>query len=75
MNVSVGEARDRLTQLLKAVEDGQKVTITRNGKPIVEMVPVKQTSRRKFGTLPDVVNDSNWNRPQENIEAWLAGDV
>jgi len=74
MTCSVKEARNKFTQLLKAVEDGEAVTITRNGKPIVEMVPAKPR-KPKFGTMKNLVIDPNWNRPQNDVEAWLRGDV
>jgi hypothetical protein len=36
MNVSIAEAKDRLPQLIRAVERGEHVTITRHGKPVLE---------------------------------------
>lgn len=75
MTYSVKEARNKLTQLLKAVEDGEEVVITRNGKPIADIVPAKRKGPRKLGTLSGLVNDPDWNRPQNDIEAWMKGDV
>lgn len=34
MEVSVAEAKAKLSELLKQVEAGEKVTITRRGKPV-----------------------------------------
>jgi Antitoxin Phd_YefM, type II toxin-antitoxin system len=34
MNVSIAEAKNRLPELIRAVENGQKVVITRHGKPV-----------------------------------------
>jgi prevent-host-death family protein len=77
MTYTVKDARNKFTQLLKSVEDGQPVTITRNGRPVAEIVPAKRKRNRKFGTLKDriIVVDPNWNRPQNDIDAWLRGDV
>ncbi len=53
MNVSVTEAKNRLTQLIQKVEDkGERVTICRHGKPIVNIVPttVEQRKPPRFGT-------------------------
>lgn len=36
--VSIKEAKNRLTAIIRAVEDGQCVVLTRNGKPVVEIV-------------------------------------
>lgn len=38
--VSVAEAKDRLTSLLNAAEAGERITITRHGKPVAELGPV-----------------------------------
>jgi prevent-host-death family protein len=39
--VSMKEAKNRLTELARRVEAGETVTITRNGKPVLDMVPHK----------------------------------
>ncbi len=36
---SIKQARDRFTELARLVEKGEEVVITRNGKPIAELVP------------------------------------
>jgi prevent-host-death family protein len=37
--VSIKEAKDRLTVLARLVEKGETVVVTRNGKPIFDLVP------------------------------------
>lgn len=37
--ISIKDAKNRLTELAKQVEHGQVITITRHGKPIVDIVP------------------------------------
>ncbi len=39
--VSVLEAKNRLTALLEAVEEGDEVLITRRGKPVARLVPAE----------------------------------
>ncbi|HYI95641.1 MAG TPA: type II toxin-antitoxin system prevent-host-death family antitoxin [Bryobacteraceae bacterium] len=58
MNVSVTEAKNKLTQLLTAVEKGERVTIERHGHIIAEIV--KPSARRipSFGTLKGIVQMS-----------------
>ena len=34
MDVSIAEAKNRLPELIRAVEEGGKVVITRHGKPV-----------------------------------------
>ena len=36
---SIKEAKDQLPALVRAVEAGEQVVITRNGRPVVEVVP------------------------------------
>ncbi len=38
MDISVKEAKNQLTELLRKVEAGDQVTITRNGVPVVDLV-------------------------------------
>ena len=40
--VSIKQARDRLTALARRVEKGETVTVTRNGKPVFDLVPHKK---------------------------------
>jgi prevent-host-death family protein len=37
--ISIKEAKDRLTELARRVEKGETVVVTRNGKPILDLVP------------------------------------
>lgn len=38
-HVSISDAKTQLTKLLPAVEAGERVVITRHGKPVAELVP------------------------------------
>ena len=55
MNVSVTEAKNKLTQLLTAVERGERVTIERHGHIIAEIVKPSAKRVPHFGTLQDVL--------------------
>ena len=37
--VSIKEAKDRLTALARRVEKGETIVVTRNGKPVFDLVP------------------------------------
>jgi antitoxin (DNA-binding transcriptional repressor) of toxin-antitoxin stability system len=37
-HVSIKEAKDRLPALVRAAEGGERVVITRNGKPVAEVI-------------------------------------
>ena len=79
MQVSVADAKNKLPELIKAVEDGQSVTICRRGVPVVDMVRTKEPSRKKrtLGTLKGKIQvlDPNWWKPMsdEEVEDFLAG--
>ena len=46
MDVSVAEAKNRLTELIRAVEQGEHVVITRRGKPVAQLTPPPPRRRR-----------------------------
>jgi len=41
MDVSVSEAKSRLTQLVRRAERGEEVVLTRRGKPAVKLVRIR----------------------------------
>ena len=45
------EAKSRLSELVRLVEEGEKVVLARNGTPVVEMVPAKAPTKRRGGQL------------------------
>jgi prevent-host-death family protein len=54
MDVSIADAKNRLTQLVRAVEEGEPVVITRNGKPVAQLVPPPPARRKvRFGGMQD----------------------
>ena len=81
MNYTIGEASNKLHELLDAVKDGQQVTICgEDGQPAADLIPARAEKQgaRKFGTLAGqgVVVDPNWHKgpeTQEELEAWLEG--
>ena len=51
--VSVYDAKTHLSRLLDAVERGDEVVITRNGRPVAKLVRAAgHKPRRRFGTMP-----------------------
>jgi prevent-host-death family protein len=37
--VSIKDAKNRLTELARLVEKGERVVVTRNGKPVFDLIP------------------------------------
>jgi len=79
MQVSVADAKNKLPELIKAVEDGEKVTICRRGVPVADLVRTQKSSRKKrpLGTLKGKIQilDPDWWKPMgdEEAETFLAG--
>jgi prevent-host-death family protein len=67
MKVSIASAKRKLSELIKAVEQGKTVTICRNEVPVVDLVLAKPciAERPKFGTLAGrvLVHDPDWWKP------------
>ncbi len=56
IQASVHEAKTNLSKLLDAVERGERVVITKHGKPTAELVPARKNQVR-FGILKDKVGE------------------
>ena len=80
MQVSVADAKNKLPELIKAVEDGEAVTICRRGVPVVDIVRTKKPQRKKrtLGTLKGKIEvlDPNWWKPMtdEEVEKLLGSE-
>jgi len=79
MKVSVADAKNKLPELIKAVEDGESVTICRRGKPVADLVRTAKASGEKpnFGTLKNrvIIHDPDWWKPmtEEEVASFLEG--
>jgi len=72
MEVSVADAKNKLPELIKAVENGEPVTICRRGVPVVDIVRTKEPTRKKrvLGTLKGKIQilDRDWWKPMSEEE-------
>lgn len=77
MTVSVTEAKNKFAELLSKAEKGERIIIERRGKPVAELAKAQVKRERISGTLAHkkIILDPNWDRPQNDLDAWLAGDV
>lgn len=73
MQVSVADAKNKLPELIKAVEDGEPVTICRRGVPVVDIVRTKKPTAKKrtLGTQRGKIRilDPDWWKPMTDEEA------
>jgi prevent-host-death family protein len=51
MNVSVHGAKTHLSKLLDLVEDGESVIIERHGRPVAQLVPVRNRRVSPLGAM------------------------
>jgi prevent-host-death family protein len=65
MDISIAEAKNRLTELIRAVEDGDQVVITRHGKPVAQLTPPPPERRKvRLGGMKDRVQlFRGWDKP------------
>jgi prevent-host-death family protein len=79
MQISVSDAKNKLPELIRAVEGGESVTICRRGVPVADLVRTKEPTRkkRKLGTLRGKIRilDPNWWKPMtdQEMDAFLEG--
>lgn len=80
MQINVADAKNKLPELIKAVEAGETVTICRRGVPVVDIVRTKVGTgdKPRLGTMKGsiVIHDPDWWKPmsEEEVEAFLDGN-
>ncbi|WP_274626317.1 type II toxin-antitoxin system Phd/YefM family antitoxin [Arvimicrobium flavum] len=47
MEISVSEAKAQLTDLVRQAEAGEEVILTRDGRPVVRLVPIRSKPTRE----------------------------
>jgi prevent-host-death family protein len=56
--VSIRDAKNRLTELARSVESGETIVVTRNGRPILDLVPHKPQRGLRLEALAEF---KKWN--------------
>jgi prevent-host-death family protein len=69
VRVGVHEAKTRLSQLLRLVDGGQEVVISRGGEPVARLVPIHSRRTRQLGV------DAGSFRVPDDFDAPLPADV
>ena len=70
MEVSTAEAKNRLSELIRAVEDGEQVVITRHGRPVAQLArpPVEPRKARFDGMKGRIRLLPGWDDPMTEEE-------
>lgn len=76
MNVSLTDAKDRLPELIRAVQAGQDVVITQHGKPVAQLTPLPGERRTvQFDGMRDRIELlPGWDDPVD-LDRFLQGDL
>jgi prevent-host-death family protein len=76
MDVSIAEAKNRLSEMIRAVEAGESVIITRHGKPVAQISPPPRERRkaRLGGMKNSITLLPGWDTPIDP-DRLLAGDL
>jgi prevent-host-death family protein len=69
--VSAYEAKTHLPRLIRAVERGETVIITRHGKPVAQLGPVKDR-RAEVAEVIERMKRERARRPKVSVEEILA---
>lgn len=74
MDVNIHYAKTHLSKLLQRAEEGEEITIARDGVPVARLVPVaKPVQRRQLGTYRDrvwIADDFDSPLPSEILDAF-----
>ncbi len=76
MKVSTAEAKNRFTELIRAVEAGEAVVITRHGKPVAQLAPPppEKAKVRLGGWEGRIKFRPGWDAPID-LDRFLEGDL
>jgi prevent-host-death family protein len=72
--VNVHDAKTNFSRLLKRVEQGERITIARAGKPVAELTPIAQSPvpRRPIGIdRGKVLIHDDWDDPIPGFEEYF----
>ena len=75
--VTVTEAKNKLTELIVSAEFGETISIQRHGRTVAQLIQAATRKVRTPGSLAhkQVFLKPDWDEAQNDQNAWLAGDV
>ena len=73
VNVNYDDVKTQITDLIEAAMRGDKVVITKNGRQIIQLVPVKKPRHnRKFGSAKGKIKLApDFNAPLANFSEYM----
>jgi prevent-host-death family protein len=75
MDVNVAEAKNRLPELIRLMEHGEKIVITRHGKPVAQIIgPPSERRMVRYGTMKGRIHIEPGALDPIDEDAFLRGD-
>jgi prevent-host-death family protein len=76
MDISTADAKNRLPELIRVVEAGEQVVITRHGRPVAQLAPPPAERRKaRLGGMKDRIRLlPGWDAPVD-LDRFLEGDL
>lgn len=68
--VTIAEAKARLTQLVEKAEQGEAIAITRNGKPVAQIAPADSIGQTSLPEPDQTASAERFDRFLERRAAW-----
>ena len=66
--ISVSEAKIKLSQLIESCTHGERIVITQRGVPMVELSPIHKKLPHKWGqNIGQIALGKNWNMPLDDM--------
>lgn len=73
VQVSVREARDNLSQLIKDVQAGEEIVIASHGRPVARLIPENGLPGAQLAALIRS-NQVHGGRSRDEVDAYLAAE-
>lgn len=71
--IDIAEAPHRLLELIRAAEQGGEVIITKDQKPVIQLVPVSQPAHQpRFGSARGLITiGDDFDAPLDDFSAYM----
>ena len=68
LTIGAFEAKNRLSELLDAAENGEEIMITKHGRPVAKLVPVETFDRAKAREAIEWLKDFRKKHPLRGLK-------
>lgn len=73
VNVNYDDLKNQIMDLIEAALRGDKVVVTKDGKQIIQLVPVKPTRKPTFGSAKGKIKIApDFDEPLEDFKEYMA---